>query len=101
MTSDQLKNYRPVFLLPICGEVNERLIFNDLFKYENDPISLHHLGFIPGDSCVQQFTSITHEIYKSLIGALLLKYEVYFWISQKSIKRFDMIDYYTNLDVTA
>ena len=28
-----LNNYRRVSLLPICGKVFERIIFNDLFKY--------------------------------------------------------------------
>ena len=28
-----IKNQRPVFLLPICGKVFERIIINDLFKY--------------------------------------------------------------------
>ena len=62
-----LKNYRPISLLPICGNVFERMIFNDLFKYfkDNNPLSSHQSGFIPGDSCVQQLTAITHEIYKS------------------------------------
>ena len=62
-----LKNYRPVSLLPICGKVIERIIFNDLFKYfkENNILFPHQSGFIQGDSCVQQLIAITHEIYKS------------------------------------
>ena len=62
-----LENYRPVSLLPICGKVFERIIFNDLFKYfkENNLLSPHQLGFIPGGLCVQQRTTITHEIYKA------------------------------------
>ena len=28
-----LKNYRPVSLLPICGKVLERLIFNEMFEF--------------------------------------------------------------------
>ena len=27
-----LKNYRPVLLLPICGKILERLLFNEIFK---------------------------------------------------------------------
>ena len=61
-----LKNYRPVFLLPICGKVFERLIYNSLFEYfiENDLISPNQSGFKPGDSCTNQLISITHEIYQ-------------------------------------
>ena len=62
-----LKNYLPVSLLPICGKVFERLIYNSLFEYfiENDLISPNQSGFKPGDSCTNQLISITHEIYQS------------------------------------
>ena len=32
---------------------------------ENDLISQHQSGFKPGDSCINQLLSITHEIYQS------------------------------------
>ena len=32
---------------------------------ENNLLSPHQLGFIPGDWCVQQLISITHEIYNA------------------------------------
>ena len=35
------------------------------FFIENDLVSQHHSGFKPGDSCINQFLSITHEIYQS------------------------------------
>ena len=62
-----LKNYRPVSLLPICGKIFERLIYNILFEYfiENDLISPNQSGFKPGDSCTNQLISIAHEIYQS------------------------------------
>ena len=67
--SDQqiLKNYRPVSLLPICGKVFERLIYNSLFEYfiENDLISPNQSDFEPGDWCTNQLISIVHEIYQS------------------------------------
>ena len=28
-----LKNYRPVYLLPICGKIFERLIFYEMFRF--------------------------------------------------------------------
>ena len=59
--------YRPVSLLPICGKVRERLIFNSFFNYfiENNLLSPHQSDIIPGDSCVQQLISVTHEIYNA------------------------------------
>ena len=58
-----LENYRLVSLLPICDKILEQLIFNSLFNYfiENNLLSPHHSGFIPGDSCLKQFIPITHE----------------------------------------
>ena len=62
-----MKNYRPVSLLPICGEIFERLIFNELFNFllENNLILPKQSEFKPGDSCINQLLSITHEIYGS------------------------------------
>ena len=62
-----MKNYRSVSLLPICGKILERLMFNEMFKFfiENELISSNQSGFKPGDSCVNQLVSIIHEIYKS------------------------------------
>ena len=59
-----LKNYRPLSLLPICGKIFERLIFNELLNFllENNLISPNQSGFKPGDSCINQLLSITHEI---------------------------------------
>ena len=62
-----LKNYRPVSLLSICGKIFEILIFNEIFRSlnENNLIFSNQPGFKPGDSCINQLLSITHEIYKS------------------------------------
>ena len=62
-----VKNYRPVSLLPICGKVFERLIYNEVYPYltDNNLILLHQSVFKGGDSCINQLLSITHEIYKS------------------------------------
>ena len=62
-----LKNYRPVSLLPICGKISEKSIFNEMFKFfiENELISLNQSGFKPSDSYINQLLAITHEIYKS------------------------------------
>ena len=62
-----LENYRAVSLLPICGKISERLIYNSLFEFfiKNGLIFSNHSGFKPGDSCINQLLSITHKIYKS------------------------------------
>ena len=62
-----LKNYRPVSLLPTCGKIFERLIYNEMFGFFLDKglISANQSGFKPGDSCINQLLSITHNIYKS------------------------------------
>ena len=61
------KNYRPVSLLPICGKIIERLLYNRLDEYfiENELISSSQSSFKPGDSCINQLLSITHDIYQS------------------------------------
>ena len=66
-----LQNYRPVLLLPICGNILERLMFNEMFQFfiENKLISSSQSGFKPEDSCINQLLSITHEMYSSLIKA--------------------------------
>ena len=62
-----IQNYRPVSLLPICGKIFEKIIFNSLFQYleNNNLLNPHQSGFCPGDSCVHQLLSITYEIYRS------------------------------------
>ena len=62
-----LENYRPISLLPICGKILERLLFNEMFKFfiENKLISSNQSGFKLGDSCINQLLSIIHEIYES------------------------------------
>ena len=62
-----LQNCRPVSLLPICGKILERLMFNEMFDFfiENKLIFPSLSGFKPGDSCINQLLSIIHEIYSS------------------------------------
>ena len=63
-----VKNYRPISLLPIWGRIFERILYNSLFDFlnQNDLISPAQSGFKPGDSCINQLLSITHEIYHSI-----------------------------------
>ena len=78
-----LKNYRPVSLLPICGKILERLIFNEMFLLfiKNVLILQNQSGFKTGDSCVNQLLSLMHEIYKSFDDGFDLR-SVYLDISK-------------------
>ena len=55
-------------MLPVCGKLLERLIYNKLFEFftENELISRNQSGFKPGDACISQLLCITHGIYQSL-----------------------------------
>ena len=50
----------------------ERIIYNNIFEHltTNKLISDNQSDFKPGDSCVKQLLSITHEIYHSLDNGL-------------------------------
>ena len=63
-----VKNYRPISLLPTCGKIFERILYNSFFNFlnQNDLISPAQPGFKPGDSWINQLLSITHEIYHSM-----------------------------------
>ena len=62
-----LKNYRPLSLLPICGKIFKKLIFNALHSFFEDCKLLNpcQSGFKQNDSCINQLVSITHEIYSA------------------------------------
>ena len=59
-----VKNYCSVSLLPICGKMFERLIYNVMYDFltENDLLSPIQSGFRSGCSCINQHLSINHEI---------------------------------------
>ena len=63
-----VKNYRPVSILPIFRIIIERLIYNEMYSFfiENYLIPSNQSGFKQGDSCTNHFLSITHDIYQSL-----------------------------------
>ena len=60
-----IKNYRPISLLPICGKMFEKIIFNHLYNH----LTTHHLitknqsGFRPGDSTTNQIIDLVNEIH--------------------------------------
>lgn len=60
-----ISNYRP--LLPICGKILEKIIFDEVYSFLNinELISKHQSGFRPGDSTIYQLLSIISSIYDS------------------------------------
>ena len=62
-----IKNYRPISLLPICGKVFEKIIFNNLCNYlnTNNLITKNQSGFRPGDSTTNQLLCLVNEIHKA------------------------------------
>ena len=67
-----IENSRPISLLPICGKILERLIYNRMFEFfiDNELISSNQSGFKPADSCINQLLCITHDIYQSFDDGL-------------------------------
>ena len=47
-------------LLPVCGKIFERLIYNSLFEFfiGNELISSNQSGFKAGDSCINQLLPV-------------------------------------------
>ena len=67
-----MKNYRPTSLFPVAGKIFERILYNNMYKFftVNNLIFPNQPGFKPGDSCINQLLSITHEINKSFDNGL-------------------------------
>ena len=62
-----IKNYRPVSLLPICGKILEKIIFNQLYSFlnTNNLITKKQSGFRPGDSTTNQLLDFVDTIHQS------------------------------------
>ena len=62
-----VKNYRPISLLPICGKILEKIIFNHLYTFlnNNDLITKKQSGFRPGDSTTNQLLDLVDTIHHS------------------------------------
>ena len=60
-----IQNYRHVSLLPIFRKIFEWLICNELYPFfiKNDSISPNKSGLKQGDSYINQFLSITHDLF--------------------------------------
>ena len=51
-----VKNCRPISLLPMCGKIFERILYNSLFNFlnQNDLISPAQSGLKKGGNCINQ-----------------------------------------------
>ena len=76
-----IKNYRQISLLPTCGKIFEKIIFNNLYAYfhTNNLISKNQSGFRPGDSTTNQLLYLHDEIHQAFdstesveVGAVFL-----------------------------
>ena len=61
-----VSNYRPISLLPICGKILEKIVFDQVYTYlnVNNLLSKNQSGFRPGDSTIYQLLSITSSIFE-------------------------------------
>ena len=75
-----IENYRPIPLLPLCGIVFEKIIFNNLYKH----LTTHHLitknqsGFRPGDSTTNQLIDLVDKMRQAFDSKKPLEVLQYF-----------------------
>ena len=84
-----IKNYRPISLLPICGKMFEKIIFNNLYNYlnANNLITKNQSGFRPGDSTSNQLLYLVNEIHKAFEDSKSLEVRAVFLDISKAFDR--------------
>ena len=84
-----VNNYRPVSLLPICGKIFERLIFNSLYQFleEHNLLSIHQSGFGCNGSCINQLLFIVYTLYKAFHAYPTLYARGVFWDISKAFDK--------------
>ena len=73
-----LKNYRPISLLPICGKVLERLLYNSIFEF------FIQKNLSTSSPVLRQVTRASINLFPSLTMTAT-KYGVYFFCRNKSM----------------
>ena len=58
-------NYHPISLLPVFGALFEQLLFDSMYNHfcSNGLLTAYQLGLHPGDSTINQSSSISHKSY--------------------------------------
>ena len=69
-----IQNYRPISLLPICGNIFDKIIFNNLYSYldTNNLITKNQSGFRPGDSTTNELIYLIKEIHEAFEKTVFL-----------------------------
>ena len=82
-------NYRPISLLPICGKIFEKIIFNHLYNFltVNNLITNKQSGFRPGDSTTNQLLDLVDSIHKSLDASPSLEVRAVFMDISKAFDK--------------
>ena len=82
------KNCHPISMLPICGKLFEKLIFDEIYDHlvKNDLLTPNQSGFRPGDSTINQLLSITYILFlrNSHLEKCMLFFLIYLRHSIKS-----------------
>ena len=88
------KNYRPISLLPICGKMFEKIIFNNLYPYlnANNLITKNQSGFRPGDSTTNQLLFLVDKIHQAFEDRNSLEVRAIFLIFLKPLIKCGTMD---------
>ena len=70
-----ITNYRPISLLPVCGEIFEKIILTifTLTLLHMDLITKNQSGFRPGDSTTNQLIDLVNEIHQAFVSTKSLE----------------------------
>ena len=86
-------NYRPVSLLPICGKILEKIIFNNLFTYLHTILSPKiNRVFVQVTTQPTNYYIFLMKSIRHLIVQNPLKLEQYFLTFLKLLTRYGMMD---------
>ena len=90
----------PLSLLPICGKIFKRPIFNSLFEYleKYKLLSANQSDFCAKGSCVNQLLSMVHNIYTAFDAYPTLEPHGNFWICLRFLMKYDMRSSFLNLN---